>query len=72
MIDDTATRCSSSGLRTLLQIEQHLTLALLGNVAATLLILPATQVLAPSFGQQRATQIALGLYLTYNVTATIR
>jgi MFS family permease len=43
----------------------------LGNVAATLLILRATQVLAPSFGQQTATQIALGLYVTYNVAATI-
>jgi MFS family permease len=43
----------------------------LGNVAATLLILRATQDLAPSFGQQTATQIALGFYVTYNVAATI-
>jgi MFS family permease len=42
-----------------------------GNVAAALLILRATQVLVPSFGQQAATQIALGLYITYNITATI-
>jgi hypothetical protein len=40
-----------------------------GNVAATLLILRATELLAPGRGQDRATQLALGLYVAYNVAA---
>ena len=43
----------------------------LGNVAATLLILRATQLLAPTLGQQGATQLALTLYIGYNVAATL-
>ena len=43
----------------------------LGNAAATLLILRATQALTPSFGLEPATQIALGLYVGYNTLATL-
>jgi MFS family permease len=42
-----------------------------GNVAATLLILRATELLAPGRDQDRATQLALGLYVAYNVAATL-
>jgi MFS family permease len=42
----------------------------LGNVAATLLILRATELLAPARGIDAATTAALGLYLVYNVAAT--
>jgi MFS family permease len=42
-----------------------------GNVAATLLILRATELLAPDRSQDRATQLALGLYVAYNVAATL-
>jgi MFS family permease len=42
-----------------------------GNVAATLLILRATELLTPSRSQDRATQLALGLYVTYNLAATL-
>jgi len=42
-----------------------------GNVAATLLILRATELLAPGRGQDRATQLALGLYVAYNLAATL-
>ncbi|MFF5016685.1 MFS transporter [Streptomyces sp. NPDC001165] len=41
-----------------------------GNVAATLLILRATDLLTPGHGTQTATTIALGLYTAYNVAAT--
>ncbi len=43
----------------------------MGNVAATLLILRATQLLEPSHGLARATEIGILLYLSYNVSATI-
>jgi MFS family permease len=43
----------------------------LGNVAATLLILRATQLLTPTAGQKGATQLALTLYIGYNVAATV-
>ena len=43
----------------------------LGNVAATLLILRATELLSPTRGGDSATQLALGLYLAYNVAATV-
>jgi MFS family permease len=43
----------------------------LGNLAATLLILRATELLAPSRGQDAATELALLLYLAYNVAATL-
>ena len=43
----------------------------LGNAAATLLILRATEALTPSFGLEPATQIALGLYVGYNTLATL-
>ncbi|MGI8520524.1 MAG: MFS transporter [Actinomycetota bacterium] len=43
----------------------------LGNVAATLLILRATELLTPTRGGHSATQLALGLYLSYNLAATL-
>jgi MFS family permease len=42
-----------------------------GNVAATLLILRATNSLTPGHGVQPATQIGIGLYVLYNVAATL-
>jgi MFS family permease len=42
-----------------------------GNVAATLLILRASELLVPGRSQDRATQLALGLYVAYNVAATL-
>jgi MFS family permease len=42
-----------------------------GNVAATLLILRAVQLLSPSHGSTGATQIALWLYIGYNAVAAI-
>ena len=42
-----------------------------GNVAATLLILRATELLAPGRSQDRATQLALGLYVAYNLAAIL-
>ncbi|SMD25196.1 MFS transporter [Kibdelosporangium aridum] len=42
-----------------------------GNVAATLLILRATDLLAPGHGVDTATQIAIGLYVVYNMAATV-
>jgi MFS family permease len=42
-----------------------------GNLAATLLILRATDLLSPGHGLQAATQIALGLYTAYNIAATL-
>jgi MFS family permease len=42
-----------------------------GNVAATLLILRATELLTPGRDQDRATQLALGLYVAYNAAATV-
>lgn len=43
----------------------------IGNLAATLLILRATDLLAPGHGTQAATEIALVLYTVYNVAATV-
>lgn len=43
----------------------------IGNVAATLLILRATQLLAPARGLERATELALLLYLGYNLAGTL-
>ena len=43
----------------------------LGNVAATLLILRATELLAPAHGNESAVQIALLLYTGYNLAATL-
>jgi MFS family permease len=43
----------------------------LGNVAATLLILRATELLAPTRGGHSATQLALSLYLAYNLAAAL-
>jgi MFS family permease len=40
-----------------------------GNVAATLLILRATELLVPAHGVDVATTIAIGLYVAYNATA---
>jgi MFS family permease len=42
-----------------------------GNVAATLLILRATDLLTPARGLHAATQIGIALYVVYNITATI-
>jgi MFS family permease len=42
-----------------------------GNVAATLLILRATDVLNPGHGVHGATQIAIALYVIYHIAATI-
>lgn len=42
-----------------------------GNIAATLLILRATELLTPEHGTNTATTIALGLYTAYNVAATL-
>jgi MFS family permease len=42
-----------------------------GNVAATLLILRATELLAPGRDQDQATQLALALYVAYNLAATL-
>lgn len=41
------------------------------NMAATLMILRATDLLTPSHGHDRATTIAIGLYVGYNVAATL-
>lgn len=42
-----------------------------GNVAATLLILRASDLLTPEHGAKTATVVALGLYTAYNVAATV-
>jgi MFS family permease len=42
-----------------------------GNVAATLLILRATDILTPGRGLHGATQIGIALYVVYNIAATI-
>jgi MFS family permease len=43
----------------------------LGNIAATLLILRATDLLTPGRGVDDAAQIAIALYLIYNLAATL-
>ena len=43
----------------------------LGNMAATLLILRATDLLSPGHGHDSAVQIAIALYLAYNIAATL-
>jgi MFS family permease len=43
----------------------------LGNIAATLLILRATELLTPEHGKDSAVQIGLALYTAYNVAATV-
>lgn len=42
-----------------------------GNVAATLLILRATELLEPDHSTTAATNLALGLYVAYNTAATL-
>jgi predicted MFS family arabinose efflux permease len=42
-----------------------------GNVAVTLLILRASELLASGRSRDRATQLALGLYVTYNLAAIL-
>lgn len=42
-----------------------------GNVAATLLILRATELLTPTHGATTATTIAIGLYVAYNAAAAL-
>ncbi|MGH8931716.1 MAG: MFS transporter [Egibacteraceae bacterium] len=41
----------------------------LGNIAATLLVLRATELLTPVHGPARGAQLALGLYVAYNIAA---
>ena len=43
----------------------------LGNIAATLLILRATDLLEPGRSLDDATQLAIGLYVLYNLAATL-
>jgi MFS family permease len=43
----------------------------IANIAATLMILRATELLEPHHGHDTAAQIALGLYVGYNAAATI-
>jgi MFS family permease len=43
----------------------------LGNIAATLLILRASDLLRPEHGADRAAQLALVLYTAYNIAATL-
>jgi MFS family permease len=43
----------------------------LGNIAATLLILRATELLTPGHSTGAAAQLALGLYTAYNLAATL-
>ena len=43
----------------------------LGNVAATLLILRATDLLTPGHGLDDAAQVAIALYIAYNLAATV-
>jgi MFS family permease len=43
----------------------------IGNCAATLLILRATDLLAPGRDADTATQLAIGLYVAYNLAATL-
>jgi MFS family permease len=43
----------------------------LANIAATLLILRATELLEPRHGNDTAAQLALALYVAYNVAATV-
>ncbi len=43
----------------------------LGNAAATLLILRATELFAHGHTKTGATQLALALYVLYNVAATL-
>lgn len=43
----------------------------IGNLAATLLILRATELLTPGHGKTSAVQLALALYTAYNIAATI-
>jgi MFS family permease len=43
----------------------------IGNAAATLLILRATELLTPVHGRDAAVKIALGLYAGYNLAATL-
>ena len=42
-----------------------------GNLAATLLILRATELMSPAHGTDAAAQIALALYTAYNIAATL-
>jgi MFS family permease len=43
----------------------------MGNIAATLLILRATELLTPGHGTDSAAQLALALYTVYNIAATV-
>jgi len=43
----------------------------MGNIAATLLILRASELLTPGHGKNTAAQLALALYTAYNIAATV-
>ena len=43
----------------------------IANMAATLMILRASDVLAPDRGQDSAVKVAIGLYVLYNIAATL-
>jgi MFS family permease len=53
------------------QVLLGLSLFETANVATTLLILRATQLLVPSLGVTTATEVAIGLYAGYNAAATV-
>jgi len=53
------------------QLLRAVSLFELGNIAATLLILRATDLLSSGRGIDEATQIAIGLYVLYNLAATL-
>lgn len=53
------------------RLAPGITLFELGNVAATLLILRATELLTPGRGIDTATTTALGLYVAYNLAAPL-
>lgn len=53
------------------RLAPGITLFELGNVAATLLILRATELLTPGRGVDAATTTALSLYVAYNAAATV-
>ena len=53
------------------RLAPGITLFELGNIAATLLILRATELLSPDRGIDAATTIALGLYAAYNTAAAL-
>ena len=68
--DRSASRSDPSSLGRLGRLFAGITAFEIGNCAATLLILRATELLEPGHGDDSATTIALALYVAYNVAAT--